>query len=523
MTILNSLANITLIITPLILIFLLLMPLLDRKYASGGRYMLWIPIMAVLCLPFVPFIQHPVLQIDVPVPKAISYRLLSVNVLNDGVFMEPSQNNTYTGAENYESIVPAAAQERMFDLSAVDFHKVILFIWLTGIFLSFAYHAVSYLSFRRFIVRLSVPENDTSVIKAFADECSRMKIRGAISRIRLERCKGIKTPILFGFIKPVLLMPESHYYTDELLLIFRHELTHYKRLDLWYKLALVVMKSVYWFNPAIHLMAKQANKDIETVCDTLTVSGMNIDMRKRYSEIILGMASSARVCRTLLTTHFLGDKNMLRQRFSNILGAAKKSGSALFAAMGAVIIASVFLVGFNFAQTPPETYAKTSTALAVLPDVGISVAPAQTSDVPATAQQSVRVVSPPPLNAKAKSTIVAQAQTSDASTTAQQTVMVASPLQLTAKAKSTIDTEWSDLHITEKITIDLINVSLVDFFRMMAEIGNVNIVLDPDISGNITLRVYNIPFEQLFDFVLRNNDLDKNIEGNLIRVFHKAT
>ena len=67
MTLLYSLASATLIMTPLIMLFLLLTPLLDRKYAVGGRYVLWILVMAGLCVPFVPFRPFPAIQIDVPV------------------------------------------------------------------------------------------------------------------------------------------------------------------------------------------------------------------------------------------------------------------------------------------------------------------------------------------------------------------------------------------------------------------------------------------------------------------------
>jgi len=370
MTLLHSLASTTLIITPLIIILLLLTPLLDRKYAAGGRYLLWILIMAGLCVPFVSFIPRPAIQIDVPLITAIDYRLQPLNMPYSAVFAEPPEpravlnsapiQSTYIDTENLATAVPAvpvispppASVKALPALPEIDTPRLILCIWLTGVFLALAFQVFNHLSFRRFAGRWSVPETDSGVMTVFNEECLRMKIRGII---RLERCKGIKTPMLAGFVKPVVILPDTYYSAEDLALIFRHELTHYKRRHLWYKLALAVMKSVYWFNPAVHLMAKQANKDIETVCDMLTVSGMSVDLRKRYSEIILSMASGGPcICRSRLTTYFLGDKNMLRQRFSNILGAAKKSGAALFISIGIVIIGSGFLIGFNFAQNPPE-------------------------------------------------------------------------------------------------------------------------------------------------------------------------
>lgn len=39
-----------------------------------------------------------------------------------------------------------------------------------------------------------------------------------------------------------------------------HELTHYLRRDLWYKLLLLAVSTIYWFNPALLLMQREAEK-----------------------------------------------------------------------------------------------------------------------------------------------------------------------------------------------------------------------------------------------------------------------
>ena len=350
MTLLHSLASATLIMTPLILFFLLLTPFLDRKYAASGRYALWILVMAGLCLPLIPFCPFPALQIDVPIttenlPEYLYTSDAVVSMESEIIPDNASTSGKHVSMENSSS----SEKTSRFGLSMTGIFKTILIVWLAGVLLALALQTFTHLSFSRFVRRWSEPETDPGVINAFNDECSRMKIRGDI---RLKRCKGIKAPMMLGFTKPAILLPYSRYDAEELTFILRHELIHYRRRDLWYKLALTVIRSVYWFNPAVHLMAKQANKDIETVCDVLTVSGMNIDLRKKYSEIILSLAGGPYVCRSQLTTWFLGDKNMLKQRFSNILGAAKKRGAALFTAMGTVVIVSGFLVGFNFAQNP---------------------------------------------------------------------------------------------------------------------------------------------------------------------------
>jgi type IV pilus assembly protein PilQ len=73
------------------------------------------------------------------------------------------------------------------------------------------------------------------------------------------------------------------------------------------------------------------------------------------------------------------------------------------------------------------------------------------------------------------------------------------------------------------LTLDLVDIPLVDFFRLMAEEGGVNIVMDPGIKGNISIKVVKVPWDQIFEAALGNNNLDKQVEGNLIRIALKST
>jgi|GEM_PF-4601746 len=82
MTFIYSLASITLIITPLIILLLMLAPIMDKKFLAGGRHLLWIMIMAGLCLPFISFIHRPAIQIDVNVPQVIDYKQPYTNINN---------------------------------------------------------------------------------------------------------------------------------------------------------------------------------------------------------------------------------------------------------------------------------------------------------------------------------------------------------------------------------------------------------------------------------------------------------
>ena len=68
------------------------------------------------------------------------------------------------------------------------------------------------------------------------------------------------------------------------------------------------------------------------------------------------------------------------------------------------------------------------------------------------------------------------------------------------------------------VSIDARNMELSDFFRLMADTANVNIVLHPAVQGKVNLTVKDAPWEQLLDLVMKNYGLGKEVEGNLIRI-----
>ena len=75
----------------------------------------------------------------------------------------------------------------------------------------------------------------------------------------------------------------------------------------------------------------------------------------------------------------------------------------------------------------------------------------------------------------------------------------------------------------EPISLKLVNARLVDFFRAISELSNLNVLIDPDVRGTITINVEEIPWDQLFDVVLRSHRLEQSIDGSLVRISTKAT
>ena len=70
----------------------------------------------------------------------------------------------------------------------------------------------------------------------------------------------------------------------------------------------------------------------------------------------------------------------------------------------------------------------------------------------------------------------------------------------------------------EPISVNLKDVDLKDFFRLIHEISGLNVVLDPNVKGALTIVLDDVPWDQALDIVLKNNDLARQLDGNVLRI-----
>src|SRR6202012_4160990 len=70
----------------------------------------------------------------------------------------------------------------------------------------------------------------------------------------------------------------------------------------------------------------------------------------------------------------------------------------------------------------------------------------------------------------------------------------------------------------EPISVNLKDVDLKDFFRLIHEISGLNVVLDPQVHGTLTVVLDDVPWDQALDIVLKNNDLARELGGNVLPI-----
>ena len=88
----------------------------------------------------------------------------------------------------------------------------------------------------------------------------------------------------------------------------------------------------------------------------------------------------------------------------------------------------------------------------------------------------------------------------------------------TAGFSSTLNGQGAGRFNGRRIDLDLKDADIHNILRLLADVGRVNIVTADDVSGNVTIRMRNVPWDQALDVVLQAKGLGMVRNGNLIRV-----
>jgi type IV pilus assembly protein PilQ len=70
----------------------------------------------------------------------------------------------------------------------------------------------------------------------------------------------------------------------------------------------------------------------------------------------------------------------------------------------------------------------------------------------------------------------------------------------------------------ELISLDFKDGDIQDIFRLFAEISGLNIIVQPGVTGRITLRLVEVPWDQALELILKTHKLGYAIDGNVIRI-----
>jgi type IV pilus assembly protein PilQ len=176
------------------------------------------------------------------------------------------------------------------------------------------------------------------------------------------------------------------------------------------------------------------------------------------------------------------------------------------------------------AELPPATLVASASLAVAAP---ASTTPAAAPPVAAAAARAPAAVVPsaPPVTAAqpVNSPVMAAAESAALGRQAQANVVPQAPAQLPPPAPVPAPPTATPQYTGEIISLDLKDYDIKDFFRLISEISGLNVVLDPNVNGMVTLKLTDVPWDQALDVVLRNNQLGAQLQGNVLRIATNAT
>ncbi|MEC4685974.1 MAG: type IV pilus secretin PilQ [Nitrospirota bacterium] len=69
-----------------------------------------------------------------------------------------------------------------------------------------------------------------------------------------------------------------------------------------------------------------------------------------------------------------------------------------------------------------------------------------------------------------------------------------------------------------KISLDFQDADIIPIFRLLADVSGYNVVVAPQVTGKITIKLINVPWDQALDLILKTHNLGMVLEGNIIRI-----
>ncbi|ASS68087.1 MULTISPECIES: M56 family metallopeptidase [unclassified Paenibacillus] len=351
--------------TVLILALLAFRKLFKKKPSPKLAYALWTLVLIKLLVPLAP--QSPISLFSL-MPQATQAATQVDSTLRQSAAPKPSaesgtraaaQPNSVSGAEDpphpsglaapppSASAPPASSPE-----GNADGHvrwpaaSILALAWLGGFAALSVCFLIGALRFhsRSRLFRLS---DDPEILSAL--ETSRRKL-GIGRPIPIHETFGLQSPYLYGLMRPRIYLPADIAViadSRQLEHILLHELTHFKRKDLWINLLWMLAAAMHWYNPFVWLAIRKMKTDREVACDAGVLEVLGERESAAYGRTLLLLSKVlARSSRTAANfSPFLEHEHEMKRRITMIAkfrkGSYRLSAAAILAllAIGAAVLA----------------------------------------------------------------------------------------------------------------------------------------------------------------------------------------
>ncbi len=330
----------TMQVSVLVCLVLCVKVLVGGRLSAKWHYGLWLILLVRMLMPYGPQSRISVFNLMwLPMKQAVVSE-----VETDMASMQQKQVRYPKLAESVEKYVEtrkAAAQvSPQRSLSRLDvkvvFGKVLPPIWFTGVIVLLLYACAGNFNLWR-IVKCERSLTKQEILELLEDCKAELGVHTVLGVVVTDM---VKTPSLFGFIRPRLLLPRGlveSLSAEELRHVFLHELAHLKRHDIGFGWLMAICQSVHWFNPLVWYAFYRMRLERELACDAMVLSHVQPDESPKYGQTIVNLLEMFTQRRRLPSlAGVLEDKSQLKRRITMI--TKFKENSQQWSALAGVLV-----------------------------------------------------------------------------------------------------------------------------------------------------------------------------------------
>ena len=326
------------------------MTLLEVSF-SGAVFIIAVVIIraiAINSLPKKTFLvlwEMVLLRLVIPftIPSALSIYTLINNTISTPTFFEAETNNVASAVSREYFVVIQGIEQ---SVTNIPFVSVWFVVWCIGMVLFAGFFIVSYLRCR-IEFRTALPVNN-----AYVEQW--IKERPHKRRISIKQSDRISTPLTYGVLHPVILMPKQTDWKNinQLRYIFSHEYVHIYRFDTIAKLIATYSLCIHWFNPLVWVMYILFNRDIELACDESVIRQFGDKSKSAYSLMLISMEAKKSGLSPLCNNF---SKNAIEERITAIMNTKRTTIITLLSACLIVLVTVSLFATSAIASTDSKT------------------------------------------------------------------------------------------------------------------------------------------------------------------------
>ena len=308
-----------------------------NNLSSRMQYNLWLLLLGLLAVPFIPFRL-------ISFPQIFSW-LSSVR--------NSSASHADVGANNVMDTGLSGTTNWMNDF-ALSVNKdtpsvtgyILLGIWIVGMLAMMILVIKSSLRLR-IIKRSALPLQNPEVRRLYNKCLNEMKIT---RNIPVYSTAFLKSPIIVGFLKPCIYLPIhliSDYHESDMRYMLLHELQHYRHKDAIANYLMNFAGVLYWFNPFVWFALREMRNDREVACDTSVLKMLEEDDYENYGNTLINFIEKVSISPFPFAASLSGNMKQIKRRIINIASYEKPTFYKKLKGMTAFILTTVLIMGLT--------------------------------------------------------------------------------------------------------------------------------------------------------------------------------